>query len=1042
MKRNTIITFLGVLIALTVAAIVAAPALTFGQQASYIILTGGGNKYIKPVSNLWGLQWPGVATTSGAGCLQTLENGYISSTGVACGSGSGSSFSTTSATYWKSLGLAFSTTSTDYWETQQAPRGSSAAFPFTARSYGNSTSTTIGFLNGLISNGSTTITGLTSGFVGNNNGLLYGAASSSLFGYTPVNPTRAINTTYPLQGGGALTGDLTLTNAFSTTSNSGMSAGNLYVGSGGIFQTAASSSIFGYTPVNPTRALTIAGTANQLTSSAGAQDLSADRTWTLSLPSHVIFPGNFQAGNASTTNATSTSLGVTNLVSCDTIDSDSTGSLRCGTDATAAGAANPFTWLSTYATVSAATSSALWLQNSLFASSTIYVGAGGVGSSSVQYGPGSFEWTVGSLGSDNTFRISSSTALAVSPALIIDKNLKITLLQASTTDVSARTASFGGTGTTTILATGALTTPSATIGAATGLALLTSGAVGAYAGASCTNQFPRSTNASGAWTCASVSLSTDITGSLGLTSLAAQAANTVIGNGTGGSAVPTAIGTSTLFGASVTPGLVLGSTGGVWAPMATATCVQITGSAGLCDGDDATGAGGGAFPFTPGTNFGVAVNSTSTPISFTQGIFASSTSRFAGISTISATTSLFSVTGSSTIAGQLNAVGGATLGTLNLSGIITSTASGANVIPFASSTALTVSGTGYFGTASTTALTISSIATGNLLKTTTAGSVIAAVAGTDYVTGAGLASAFPFTPTTNYAVNTSATSTPIWARLGIFASSTSDFDQIDVGSSTISTMATSTFFGNLSIRGNASTTALIVSGIASGNLLKTTTAGSVIAAVAGTDYATVAQIGSAFPFTPTTSFATAANSTSTLMLFTAGITASSTVRMGIAGQPLAFTINSVGDIGIGSSSPSILTGFSIGTSTTIGAAQFSMTYASSTAAAATYTVNWESGNNQRFILNQNTSIIINATSSQPRDGAKYTLKLCQDPTGSRTATFITPEQLVWSGGNGATTTVLATASSVTLIGLIYDARAARYDVVASTTRADARSCLP
>jgi len=64
-----------------------------------------------------------------------------------------------------------------------------------------------------------------------------------------------------------------------------------------------------YTPT--TRALTIAGTANQITSSAGAQDLSADRTWTLSLPNHVIFPGSYVASSGTTTNATSTNLTVT-----------------------------------------------------------------------------------------------------------------------------------------------------------------------------------------------------------------------------------------------------------------------------------------------------------------------------------------------------------------------------------------------------------------------------------------------------------------------------------------------------------------------------------------------------------------------------------------------------------------------------------------------------------------------------------------------------------------------------------------------------------
>src|SRR3990167_1466521 len=42
--------------------------------------------------------------------------------------------------------------------------------------------------------------------------------------------------------------------------------------------------------VDDTTTLTVAGTANQITSSAGAQDLTANRTWTLSLPNQVIFP--------------------------------------------------------------------------------------------------------------------------------------------------------------------------------------------------------------------------------------------------------------------------------------------------------------------------------------------------------------------------------------------------------------------------------------------------------------------------------------------------------------------------------------------------------------------------------------------------------------------------------------------------------------------------------------------------------------------------------------------------------------------------------
>lgn len=43
--------------------------------------------------------------------------------------------------------------------------------------------------------------------------------------------------------------------------------------------------------VAPSTTITVAGTANEITSSAGAQDLSANRTWTLSLPTALTFTG-------------------------------------------------------------------------------------------------------------------------------------------------------------------------------------------------------------------------------------------------------------------------------------------------------------------------------------------------------------------------------------------------------------------------------------------------------------------------------------------------------------------------------------------------------------------------------------------------------------------------------------------------------------------------------------------------------------------------------------------------------------------------------
>lgn len=56
------------------------------------------------------------------------------------------------------------------------------------------------------------------------------------------------------------------------------------------------------TATNSTRTITIAGTPNEITSSAGAQDLTANRTWTLSLPTALTFTGKTVTGG--TFNAT------------------------------------------------------------------------------------------------------------------------------------------------------------------------------------------------------------------------------------------------------------------------------------------------------------------------------------------------------------------------------------------------------------------------------------------------------------------------------------------------------------------------------------------------------------------------------------------------------------------------------------------------------------------------------------------------------------------------------------------------------------------
>lgn len=178
---------------------------------------------------------------------------------------------------------------------------------------------------------------------------------------------------------------------------------------------------------------------------------------------------------------------------------------------------------------------------------------------------------------------------------------------------------------------------------------------------------------------------------------------------------------------------------------------------------------------------------------------------------------------------------------------------------------LTVSGTGFFTTASTTNLTISSApnCSSTSALTTNASGVVACGA----ISGSGGA-AFPFTPATNYGVNTSATSTALWAQAGLFASSTSHFVDFDAIRST-TTSATTTSFAVL---GTASTSALIISNMAtipcSGTrALQTTSAGLV----------TCGNIGTlAFAFTPATNYGVNTSATGTPIWAQAGLFASST----------------------------------------------------------------------------------------------------------------------------------------------------------------------
>ncbi len=161
------------------------------------------------------------------------------------------------------------------------------------------------------------------------------------------------------------------------------------------------------------------------------------------------------------------------------------------------------------------------------------------------------------------------------------------------------------------------------------------------------------------------------------------AANTVIGNNTGGATAPVAFGTSTMFGAGIPAGQVLMSNGSAWTPAATATCEQITGSSALCDGNDATGAGGGGSDFTFESNYATVTAATSSALWAKVGIYASSTSHFVNASSTMQTISdiIFMGTPDSFITTMGNSYSGGTAQfVFNAADATTTTAKGSRLI--------------------------------------------------------------------------------------------------------------------------------------------------------------------------------------------------------------------------------------------------------------------------------------------------------------------------------------------------------------------------
>ncbi|MGC9602818.1 MAG: hypothetical protein ABSE76_03750, partial [Minisyncoccia bacterium] len=177
---------------------------------------------------------------------------------------------------------------------------------------------------------------INSGGSGGSSPQVFNGSGAEIISYNTIGAvpaTRNVNTTYPLQGGGALSGDLTLTSAFGTTTNTGI--GNnlfLYTNSSGVITGAASSSLDLPNSALQNPSLTINGTTFNLgdtkiitaassTLLADANTFSGVDIFNGGLTASTILATasstlqNFTALNATTSQATTTDFAITSLPS-------------------------------------------------------------------------------------------------------------------------------------------------------------------------------------------------------------------------------------------------------------------------------------------------------------------------------------------------------------------------------------------------------------------------------------------------------------------------------------------------------------------------------------------------------------------------------------------------------------------------------------------------------------------------------------------------------------------------------------------------------
>lgn len=377
--------------------------------------------------------------------------------------------------------------------------------------------------------------------------------------------------------------------------------------------------------------------------------------------------------------------------------------------------------------------------------------------------------------------------------------------------------------------------------------------------------------------------------------------------------------------ASTTSGTVLALVNGIPTWTATTTFSSpLVYSAGNVTCSTCTG-GGAAYPFTSSLNFSTTTSATTSSIWLNGGSFFSS-STVASQFPYASTTMLTAANASTsvlTVSGVVSA-----LHLASATGLVSAYAGSA---PCSNQVALSLSALGVITCTSVTNAMLSNSVSNFTFTGNVSGGASVALGASENITVP-----FEWTPTTNFSVNTTATSTPVFLKNNIFASSSaaipSWIDWLNIGSTTAGNMATSTFFDNVNIVGNASTSKLVVSNITG------CVQASAIGVFTGTGSSCTGT--GVFAWTPGTTFATAGNATGTKISLLGGLEASSTVRFGTAGILGQFTwVGATGFLGLSSSTPTRTLSVGSGTaSSSISVAEYAFGKAGNLATSTAMTI--------------------------------------------------------------------------------------------------------